>query len=90
MMKTFSFNFSSPDVGWEKINKELAEQRWDELESGNDVDGYSIMLQNVIEAFCYCAKKVDRKRNIIPRDRRKLMKKRHIPLGIWCPLWTKF
>ena len=73
-----SLNFSSPDVDWEKINKEFAEQRWDELESGNDVDRYSTMLQDIIEAVCckYVPKKVDRKRNIIPRDRRKLMKKR--------------
>ena len=73
-----TLNFDSSGVDWDKINMELAEQRWDELINENEIDNSTEKLIKVIESICckYVPKKVDRKRNLIPRDRRKLMRKR--------------
>ena len=73
-----TLNFWSPNIDWPAIKGELSTCNWAEVLNSPDVDDIAATMLKQIEKTClkFVPPKVDKKRSIIPRDRRILMGKR--------------
>ena len=73
-------NFWSPRINWDKIKDDLMNVNWPEYSDEGDVNDMYLFFLNTVLDICkkHVPEKVDKTRNIIPSDRRSLMKKRKI------------
>ena len=73
-------NFWSPRTNWDQIKAELMNVNWTECSEEENVDDMNLFFLNTVLDICkkHVPEKVKKNRNIIPSDRRSLMKKRKI------------
>ena len=73
-----SLNFWSKDIDWQLLKGEFAGSDWQELLRDEDIDIKASKLLDYLEETCsqHVPIKIIKKKNIIPRDRRILMRKR--------------
>ena len=73
-----SLNFNAHNIDWQKMNTEFAQTNWDEVLNTNDVDSSAASMLSLVASVCskYVPRKLGGKRSEIPRDRKRLMRKR--------------
>ena len=73
-----TLNFWSSEINWQLIKDKFESTNWQEVLGDQDIDNRASKLLKHLEETCveFVPPKVQKKKNIIPRDRRTLMRKR--------------